>query len=110
MTNLYRVGFETKKGGFKAWLIDIEANTAKEAQAKAKSMWQKDAHMFGIEVKRLKAGDEFLYHTFVREYVVAWMFNDNLEFYTYRTTSEEDAIKKHKEISSKDNIKFARWG
>ncbi|MCD8215069.1 MAG: hypothetical protein LUC97_05460 [Clostridiales bacterium] len=64
MKNFYRVEFITKKGGYKEWVIDVDAHTVKGAVNIAKKMWQKDAHMFGIKARRLKDTEEFLYHYF----------------------------------------------
>ena len=63
---LYRVEFVTKVGGWKDWVIDIEANTAKEARTKAEEMWYEHSkwHTFHIEVRLLKDTEEFLYNYF----------------------------------------------
>ncbi len=63
---LYRVKFVTKVGGWRSWVIDIEANTAKEARAKTEQMWYEHskAHVFNIEVRLLKDTEEFLYNYF----------------------------------------------
>lgn len=63
---LYRVEFITKVVWWKDWVIDIEANTAKEARAKAEEMWYEHSrwHMFGIKTRLLKDTEEFLYNYF----------------------------------------------
>lgn len=63
---LYRVEFITKVGGWRYWVIDIEANTAKEARAKAEELWYEHSkwHMFGIKTRLLKDTEEFLYNYF----------------------------------------------
>lgn len=63
-SNYYRITFLAKKNGYKHWVIDLSAGTLVEAKEKAKAMWDKDAHMFHLEVRRLKDTEEFLYHWF----------------------------------------------
>lgn len=65
----YEIRFITKKGGFKKWVIHIEANTAKEAKEKMLQMWGTDRrfdgmHTFSIDVHKLPDTDEFKYHYF----------------------------------------------
>lgn len=67
--NYYVIRFDTKKEFFKSWIINITADSKKEAVEKAKTMWNndnrlKDMHMFHIEARRLKDTEEYLYHYF----------------------------------------------
>lgn len=66
MSKLYRVNFDTEVGAYKSWAVDIEANNAKEARAKAEKMWYESSkfHMFHIKVRVLKPEEEFMYHYF----------------------------------------------
>lgn len=66
MKKAYRVNFVTKKNGYKKRVIDIEANTVKEAKEIARDLWYKDhnAHMFQIEARVLKDDEELLYNYF----------------------------------------------
>jgi hypothetical protein len=66
MNNFYKVTFDTKKGTETKWRIDVEAATAKEARTKAETLWNetRTAHMFHIDVKRIKDTEEFLFHYF----------------------------------------------
>lgn len=49
--HIYRVSGLTKKGGMKYWKIDLEADTAQEAKARAKELWYLDDHLFQIAVR-----------------------------------------------------------
>ncbi len=60
----YRVTCETKKGGLQHWVIDITASNAKEVKKKFDELWDKDAHPFNIQVRKLRGAEEFLYHWF----------------------------------------------
>lgn len=66
--NSYRVTFLIKKGGYKNYVLDIEAYNLKEAKNIAETMWYEhnDSHMFHIEVRPLRYDEEFLYNYFVR--------------------------------------------
>ena len=68
LRNVYRVNFGVKKGGYKSYVIDIEANNLKEARKAAESLWyeHRTSHMFHITVRRLKDTEEFLYNYFSR--------------------------------------------
>lgn len=69
MSKYYEVCFYTKKGGEKSWIIHVEAKTAKEAKEIAIHKWACDRrfsgmHQFGINVRLLKADEEFRWHYF----------------------------------------------
>lgn len=58
--NYYRVTCDTKKNGCKKWAIDIRAKTAKDARAKFDELWDKIAHPFHINVRKIKK-EEYIY-------------------------------------------------
>lgn len=60
----YRVKCETKKDGLQHWVIDISAPSVKEAREKFDKLWDKDAHPFNIQIRKLSSTEEFLYHWF----------------------------------------------
>lgn len=68
MEYFYEVTFDTKKNGFNSWIIHVSACNLREARCKVEEMWRArhNAHMFYINVRRLKPTDEFLWHWFHR--------------------------------------------
>ena len=68
MKHMYRINFIVKKGGYKDYVIDVEADNLKEARGIVESLWYENssAHMFHIKVRRLKDTEEFLYNYFKR--------------------------------------------
>lgn len=66
MNKLYVVTFITKKGGYKIWMINVSAPSAKKAKEIAKNMWEKDFHMFSLYARQLKYYEEFKTHTFLQ--------------------------------------------
>lgn len=82
--NYYRVTFDTKKGGYMHWVIDVEATSAKWAQLEAESKWygkEPEIHMFHIKVRRIKDAEEFVYHWFTEpsEKQEQWVAKINAE-------------------------------
>ncbi len=49
--HVYRINGLTKKGGFRYWTIDLEADNAKEAIDRAKELWPSNAHLFHIKAR-----------------------------------------------------------
>lgn len=59
---MYRVEFETKKGGSKDWKIDIPAKSQKSAKELAIAMWNekhKDIHSFRMIARKLNENEKF---------------------------------------------------
>lgn len=66
--NYYRVTFDTKKGGYYHWVIDLKATSVKWAKLEAEAKWydSNDAHMFHVEARKIKDTEEVLYHWFTK--------------------------------------------
>ena len=65
----YRVEFETKKDGYKRWVIDVTTTSIEKAKYVAKHMWEDgngNGHQFHIRARRLKDNEEYLYNYFYR--------------------------------------------
>ena len=65
----YKVEFVTKRGRYRHWRIDVEAEFAAEAKVKAVRAWHdhppiKEAYLFHVNAHKLKDTEEFLYHWF----------------------------------------------
>lgn len=64
--NYYRVTCDTKKNGYKHWAMDIKAKTATEARKKFDELWDKNAHAFHTNVRKIKDDEEILYNWFTQ--------------------------------------------
>ena len=62
--NYYRVTCDTKKNGIAHWVMDIRAKTAKDARIKFDELWDKAAHPFHINIRKIKDDEEILYNWF----------------------------------------------
>jgi len=49
---IYKVTALVKKGGEAVWSISVMAKNAKDAKALAKTLWFRDAHLFGITAEK----------------------------------------------------------
>lgn len=67
--NLYEITFQIKKGGWKKYIIHVEAYNQKEAIQIAKEYWYKDynSHMFSIEIRNVPLDENIdMKHWFAR--------------------------------------------